>query len=151
MKAQVNPKSTSNQSSKPCTVLQYPSKKEWVISHRWQECVAVCCSVLQCVAVWCSVMQCVSYHIDDKNVETTEYVKHTSTHWNTLQHTAMRCNTLQHTSNSVTHVKESCHMCDKKVETTEGVHDIAAHCSTLQHTATHCNTLQHTATHCNTL
>ena len=27
MKAQVNPKSTSNQSSKPCTVLQYPSKK----------------------------------------------------------------------------------------------------------------------------
>ena len=27
MKARVNPKSTSNQSSKPCTVLQYPSKK----------------------------------------------------------------------------------------------------------------------------
>jgi len=27
MKAQVNFKSTSNQSSKPCTVLQYPSKK----------------------------------------------------------------------------------------------------------------------------
>ena len=34
MKAQVNPKSTSNQSSKPCTVLQYPSKKN-------------CCSLLQ--------------------------------------------------------------------------------------------------------
>ena len=29
MKAQVNPKSTSNQSSKPCTVLQYPSKKQY--------------------------------------------------------------------------------------------------------------------------
>ena len=28
MKARVNPKSTSNQSSKPCTVLQYPSTKE---------------------------------------------------------------------------------------------------------------------------
>ena len=28
MKARVNPKSTSNQSSKPCTVLQYPSKKD---------------------------------------------------------------------------------------------------------------------------
>jgi len=27
MKAQVKPESTSNQSSKPCTVLQYPSKK----------------------------------------------------------------------------------------------------------------------------
>jgi len=27
MKARVNPKSPSNQSSKPCTVLQYPSKK----------------------------------------------------------------------------------------------------------------------------
>jgi len=27
MKARVNPKSTSNQSSKPCTVLQYPSTK----------------------------------------------------------------------------------------------------------------------------
>ena len=25
----VNPKSTSNQSSKPCTVLQYPSRKEY--------------------------------------------------------------------------------------------------------------------------
>jgi len=25
----VNPQSTSNQSSKPCTVLQYPSKKEF--------------------------------------------------------------------------------------------------------------------------
>jgi len=28
-KSSVNPKSTSNQSSKPCTVLQYPSKKIW--------------------------------------------------------------------------------------------------------------------------
>ena len=27
-KSSVNPKSTSNQSSKPCTVLQYPSTKE---------------------------------------------------------------------------------------------------------------------------
>ena len=27
----VNPKSTSNQSSKPCTVLQYPSKKNNVL------------------------------------------------------------------------------------------------------------------------
>jgi len=33
MKAQVNPKSTSNQSSKPCTVLQYPSKKECFSSN----------------------------------------------------------------------------------------------------------------------
>jgi len=28
MKARVNPKSTSNQSSKPCTVLQYPSTED---------------------------------------------------------------------------------------------------------------------------
>ena len=28
-KSSVNPKSTSNQSSKPCTVLQYPSRKEY--------------------------------------------------------------------------------------------------------------------------
>jgi len=34
MKAQVNPKSTSNQSSKPCTVLQYPSKKMHAITPR---------------------------------------------------------------------------------------------------------------------
>ena len=34
-KSSVNPKSTSNQSSKPCTVLQYPSSLvyEWVTSH----------------------------------------------------------------------------------------------------------------------
>ena len=31
--AQVNPKSTSNQSSKPCTVLQYPSTKEVSYIH----------------------------------------------------------------------------------------------------------------------
>jgi len=34
MKAQVNPKSTSNQSSKPCTVLQYPSRKKMLSGHR---------------------------------------------------------------------------------------------------------------------
>ena len=33
MKARVNPKSTSNQSSKPCTVLQYPSKKHEELSE----------------------------------------------------------------------------------------------------------------------
>ena len=35
----MNPKSTSNQSSKPCTVLQYPSKKikMWVSTRRVRE------------------------------------------------------------------------------------------------------------------
>ena len=33
-KSSVNPKSTSNQSSKPCTVLQYPSRKEARMSYR---------------------------------------------------------------------------------------------------------------------
>ena len=62
----VNPKSTSNQSSKPCTVLQYPSRKVRMHTHvnrlrlprRPYTCVntmsCVCCSVLQCVAVCCS-------------------------------------------------------------------------------------------------
>jgi len=36
-KSSVNPKSTSNQSSKPCTVLQYPSREadEWSHRSRW--------------------------------------------------------------------------------------------------------------------
>ena len=34
MKAQVNPKSTSNQSTKPCTVLQYPSTKDDTFRYR---------------------------------------------------------------------------------------------------------------------
>jgi len=33
-KSSVNPKSTSNQSSKPCTVLQSPSRKVWHNSYR---------------------------------------------------------------------------------------------------------------------
>ena len=70
MKARVNPKSTSNQSSKPCTVLQYPSKKYVAICcsvlQSVAECcrvlqsVAECCSVLKCAAVWCSMLHSVA-------------------------------------------------------------------------------------------
>jgi len=82
----VYPKSTSNQSSKPCTVLQYPSKKInkkkitrahrrchdlSYLKHIWKQICPLqtcmlnlwnigadkCCSVLQCVTVCCSVLQ----------------------------------------------------------------------------------------------
>jgi len=70
----MNPAFASNQSSKPCTVLQYPSNKHsvWHVRRhmRYYVClstpytplcgVAVCCSVLQCVAVRCSALQCVA-------------------------------------------------------------------------------------------
>jgi len=66
----VNPKSTSNQPSKPCTVLQYPTTKEcYFLSLESQSLISfprsrllrsVDCSVLQCVAVCCSVLQCVA-------------------------------------------------------------------------------------------
>ena len=82
-----------------------------------QQCVAVCCSVLQCVAVCSGVV------IGSKSrSELTLYLlllrqlntlQHTATHCNTLQHTATHCNTLQHTT---------------------------THYNTLQHTATHSST-----------
>ena len=40
----VNPKSTSNQSSKPCTVLQYPSKKVYCTSYCMSYCDSVRCT-----------------------------------------------------------------------------------------------------------
>jgi len=52
-------------------------------------------------------------------------LRHSATHWDTLQNTAMQCN--------VRHAPAQ------------------THCNTLQDTATHCTTLQRTATHCNAL
>jgi len=44
------------------TLLEYPLHTHMWLSQKStpQECVAVCCSVLQCVAVCCSVLQCVA-------------------------------------------------------------------------------------------
>jgi len=57
-KGLVNPKSTSNQSSKPCTVLQYPSREQGGnVKERKRPslveilcvCVCVCLCVCECV------------------------------------------------------------------------------------------------------
>jgi len=73
-KKKMNPKSTSNQSSKPCTVLQYPSKKVWYSIS------------------WPHIPQYIAH------TATHRLIKHTATHCNTLQHTATHRNTPQHTA-----------------------------------------------------
>ena len=70
-KSSVNPKSTSNQSSKPCTVLQYPSRKPRLDVNNKN---------LQCPAIHCNTPQ------------------RTATHRSALQHTAAHCNTPQRTA-----------------------------------------------------
>jgi len=75
-KSSVNPKSTSNQSSKPCTVLQYPSRTEWhdcaigldhvkhvthTQSHSISVCVCVC--VFVCVFVCIYTCMCMYVHV----------------------------------------------------------------------------------------
>ena len=62
-KTLVNPKSTSNQSSKSCTVLQYPSRKKvgGRETDRWCQIkfVCVCVCVFVCVYVCTCVCVCV--------------------------------------------------------------------------------------------
>jgi len=58
----VSPKSTSDQSSKPCTVLQYPSRVMTLI-HIWHDAVIslyvrVCVCVYVCVCVWMRACAC---------------------------------------------------------------------------------------------
>jgi len=94
-----------------------------------QQCVAVCCCVLQCVAVWCivccSVFQCfavcwvyicVGTLKSDQGSISSGTCSRTATHSHTQPHTATHCNMLQHT---------------------------ATHFNTLQDTARYCNPLQH--------
>ena len=50
-----NPRSTSNQSSKPCTVLQYLSRTAQITTK-----ICLCCRVLQCGVMCCSALQCVA-------------------------------------------------------------------------------------------
>jgi len=100
-------------------------------------------------------------------------IKHTATHFNTLQHATthpdwgrkrknanpfrnrilcntLHCNTLQHTATQ-------CNKLNTAQQTWSGVEKermllgfVTEH-PTSNYTATHCNTLQHTATHCNIL
>ena len=80
-----NPRPTSNQSSNPCTVLQYPSRKTL------QQIAAQCNTplyTLQHNATQCNTRQHTATHCNT--------LQHTATHCNTLQHTATHCNTLQH-------------------------------------------------------
>jgi len=131
----VNPKSTSNQSSKPCTVLQYPSRRgreEWAESARVlginKALPAAHCNIIYKSAAHCTTLI------------------HSATHRNTLQHTALahrqasqKSQTEDYRTNQ--HVATCC--------TT--LRHTAPHCNTLQHAATHCTALQHTTLQCNTL
>ena len=82
MKAQVNPKSTSNQSSKPCTVLQYPSKKvcKWCNNTHVCECesVRVCkwCNDT-CVCECASVRVCVRVSLESATRSSAQCTLHT--------------------------------------------------------------------------
>jgi len=79
-KSLVNPKSTSNQSSKPCTVLQYPSRKA-------SELVA---SIPQLTSrVMSHILRCSAW----QNTVPTEILQYTATRCNTLQRTATHYNT----------------------------------------------------------
>jgi len=109
------------------------------ILHKYRECLAVCCSVLQCVAVYCICTDSCVLPTPQPTASTAT-LQHTETHCNSLQLTTMLYSKLQH---AVTR----CNMLQHTATNT------ASHCNRLQHTeqtaqtATDCTTLHHAAIH----
>ena len=144
----MNPKSTSNQSSKPCTVLQYPSKKK-------KNSAAVPIKKKNTLTFYYTYI----YIYDIQNVFNISPYIHTpiisskyiqnlcDTFIDSLMHLKCRFFSLKSQSSS----RFLGPFCQVSLNRDRNTKHAAKHCNALQRTATRGNTLQHTTTHCNTV
>jgi len=134
----VNPRSTSNQSSKPCTVLQYPSRK------------APHCPTVTSLSLFQLPPPLLDSHAPSISLSCP--------HEKAKLHHVLRWNTSRFLSSKSPTKKTGLFFkrdfaFQRAYESlpphcTEQGQRGTSHCNTLQHAATRCNTLQHTATHC---